>query len=335
MLRGFLCWTVTGFVLGASLAGSESATVGTTPQEQALLVELQHLTSTLAPQLWTDWPRQCPPVLLRTRGHEILIGHPHPPAGFAPVPGEPGVFVRVAGDTSDVQAAYPLGGLLTVVMSAPGEDADPALWVLKAAHEAFHCYQGSGRIRDPFVGKLRVYNDLSFPYSYDDPDQAAALRLEAEAVFKLVTADPEDAASLTVQSRLLPLAWRVERAISSEAALQDYKLLTEWSEGVARYTERELARLAATPGRYLPTPSFVRAFPGTSYGTVFLQRYGDDNMVNPIRFVGEGVRGREAFYFLGMGKAYALDRLNPAWRAAYRRHTLDELLESGSAQGAR
>ena len=55
-------------------------------------------------------------------------------------------------------------------------------------------------------------------------------------------------------------------------------------------------------------------------------------MVNPIRFVGEGIRGRVMFYYLGMGKAYALDRIDPAWRKAYRRRTLDELLEVGTAR---
>ena len=50
---------------------------------------------------------------------------------------------------------------------------------------------------------------------------------------------------------------------------------------------------------------------------------------------GDGVHGRLIFYYLGMGKAYALDRINPEWRAAYRQHTLDELLELGTARLSR
>jgi hypothetical protein len=84
--------------------------------------------------------------------------------------------------------------------------------------------------------------------------------------------------------------------------------------------------LAANQGGYKPTPSFVKMFPGASYESAFRRYYGAGTAINPIRFVGEGVRGRVMFYYLGMGKAYALDRLNPSWRAAYRTHTLDELL---------
>jgi hypothetical protein len=110
----------------------------------------------------------------------------------------------------------------------------------------FRCYQGSARIRDPFVGKFSIYDDLSFPFPYSDPSLAAALRREAEVVFRLATADPGDSASLVAQSRLLPLTWRVERGLSSEPAFQDYKILTEWTEGVARYTGRR-PRTLRTP----------------------------------------------------------------------------------------
>ncbi len=333
MPRAVICYALVGLALGApATPDSEPAAVGLSSQEQALVEEVQHLTATLAPSLWDDWPSQFPPFILRTRGHEFLIGHPHPPGDFIALPREHGVWARLTNDTGDAQASYPVNGMATAVLSAPGTSDDPSLWVLKAAHEVFHCYQGTARIRDPFVGKFVTYNDLSFPYPYEDPNLAAALRLEAEVVFRLATADPTDATALVVQGGLLPLAWRVQHAVSSEPAFQDYKLFTEWSEGVARYAERELARLAATPGGYRPTPSFVRAFPTVSYDKVFREQYGDRNMVNPIRFVGEGIRGRVMFYYLGMGKAYALDRIDPAWRKAYRGRTLDELLEVGTAR---
>jgi hypothetical protein len=317
MRRAVLCCTVLGLVLGPPAEpGSEPALVELSPQEQVLLEEVRHLTATLAPTLWAEWPSQFPPFMLRTRGHEVLVGHPHPPGDFVALPREHGVWARLAKDT-DVQATYRVNGVLTAVMSAPGASDDPSIWVLKAAHEVFHCYQGGARIRDPFVGKFAVYDDLSFPYPYEDPNQTAALRLEAEVVFRLATADANDSISLVTQGRLLPLVWRIQRVVSGEPAFPDYKVLTEWSEGVARYTERELARLAATPGRYRPAPSFVRTFPRASYDNVFREQYGDGNMVNPIRFVGEGVRGRTMFYYLGMGKAYALDRLSPTWRTTY------------------
>ena len=180
-------------------------------RNKSSLEEVQHLTATLAPTLWADWPSQFPPFILRTRGHEILIGHPHPPADFIAPTREHGVWARPTNDTTDVQATYPVNGVVTAVMSAPGASDDAASWVLKAAHEVFHCYQGTARIRDPFVGKFGAYNDLSFPYPYEDPNLAAALRLEAEVVFQLATADPNDA---TVLSPRRPGCCRCRGALS-------------------------------------------------------------------------------------------------------------------------
>jgi hypothetical protein len=300
-------------------------------QERALIEELHQLTATLAPRLWPQWPGRLPPILLRARGLDILIAHPDPPHEFSPLlqAGLPWpASVRAAAGQPDVQASYPINGVATAVMSPPTPGESPCAWVLKAAHEVFHCYQGIDRIRDPFVGRFSSYNDLTFPFPYADEARSAAFRLEAEIIYRLATAEPGDAAALATDSRLLLLAWRVERALPGGPELQDYKLLTEWSEGVARYTERELARLAAT---YRPATSFATAFPACSYEQVYRDRYGPTTMLNPIRFVGQGVSGRTMFYYLGMGKAYALDRMDPDWKRGYRRATLDELLERAAS----
>jgi len=307
------------------------------PQDHVLLEEVDNLVSKLGPVVWQDW-KAFPPFLIREGGQEYLIGHPHPPEDFHPSDSEvlhKRVWMRVAKDTSDIQASYPLNGVMTAMMSAPTPNDNAFMWVLKAAHEAFHCYQGQGPVHTPFVGKYAEYNDLTFPFPYDDGAVMAALRLEAESVFRLASANADEKESLAIQSRLVPLASRVERGLYSAPEFQDYKLRTEWSEGVARYTERELARLAATAGRYEPTPSFARMFQTSSYAVVWSEEYGDVPMLNPIRFVGEGVRGRVMFYYLGMGKAYALDRMNPKWKALYKSASLDDLLQQASAELSR
>ena len=307
------------------------------PRDRALLEEVDHLVSKLGPFLWEDW-QALPPFLIRSGGQEYIIGHPRPPKDFHPSDSEVlhrRVWIRTAKDTSDIQASYPLNGVMTAMMSAlaPGENAH--IWVLKAAHEVFHCYQGTSPLRSPFVGKFAKYNDLTFPFPYDDSKVMAALRLEAESVFRLVFTNAEDKQSLIIQSKLLALASLVERGLYSAPEFQDYKLRTEWSEGVARYTERELARLAATTERYQPTSSFAETFKTSSYAAVWSEEYGDAPMLNPIRFVGEGVKGRVMFYYLGMGKAYALDRIDPKWHNSYKRASLDALLQQASTELSR
>lgn len=329
LLRKSILFVVAGLLLRGRQVQSQSVP-DLSGKNRVLLEEVQNLTSKLGPTLWPEW-KDHPPFLIKEQGREYLISHPKPPDDFHVFDSQTlhtRIWVRTANDSSaNTQASYPINGVMTVIMSSLGPGEDAYVWVLKAAHESFHCYQGSGRIVNPFVGKFAEYNDLTFPFPYDDPDVLAALRLEAESVFRLATADPNDTATLARESRLLALASQVEGRLYSSPQFRDYKLLTEWEEGVARYTERELARAAAKPGYYKPLPEFSRMFPNSSYAAVWAQRYGDVSMINPIRFVGEGVRGRVMFYFLGMGKAYALDGLDPGWRKSYKNATLDELLQ--------
>ncbi len=98
----------------------------------------------------------------------------------------------------------------------------------------------------------------------------------------------------------------------------------EWDEGVARYTERELAALAADPDAYAPTAPFAELFPSASYTGIWKETYA--TYLNPVRFIGEGVQGRAKFYFMGMGKAYLLDRLLPDWKMRYFDAGLDDLI---------
>lgn len=75
---------------------------------------------------------------------------------------------------------------------------------------------------------------------------------------------------------------------------------------------------------YEPTAAFAARFTNISYDGIWTTHYRDQ--LTPISFVGEGVRGRVMFYYLGMGKAYLLDRMAPGWRDRYLDATLDALL---------
>jgi hypothetical protein len=97
---------------------------------------------------------------------------------------------------------------------------------------------------------------------------------------------------------------------------------------VARYTERELAFLSSDSAHYRPSAAFVESFPDSRFSGL-AESYAHD--LNPIRFVGEGVTGRMGFYYLGMGKAYLLDRLLPGWKSSYFEKDLDTLIASAES----
>jgi hypothetical protein len=323
-----------------------------TSRDVALLREAFHLQAGLGTAAWPGWEPAEVPVLYLSGEQAFMMHHPAPPDGFTRVHSaalgrELLVRPRTAAE-DDLQATYPIAGRSTVVIAAPQDDADAHRWTLVFAHEMFHCFQGDGqRHIDPFTGEYAEHHELSFPFPYDDESVRAALRLEAELVHRLATgaaaatdtgpappqrapgeeaADDEPPASGIdrVPARLLEQCAVIDRAVMADERHLLFKRWEEWKEGVAKYVERELSRAAAEPGRHEPLPEFAALFPGDGYAAAWDEHFA--GQLAPVRFVGDGVRGRVMFYYLGMGKAVALDRLLPEWKARYRESSLDELL---------
>lgn len=154
--------------------------------EVALLREVDHLTAALGARLWPRWRPLTAPFLLRTQSWEYLRRHPAPPTDFRPfysaALGE-SLWMRPTPDSAQLHAAFPVGGVMTAVLSTPDSTDHPGHWVLTAAHELVHSYQGTRRLVDSFVGPYRSTNDIRFPFPYSDPALNALWRLEAESVF--------------------------------------------------------------------------------------------------------------------------------------------------------
>jgi hypothetical protein len=293
----------------------------------ALLREVAHLQSALGPLLWPDWTNQKAPFLYKTRTTDFLFNHPHPPGEFRPTYnplGQDSIWLRPNTDSLEYQATFPINGIPTVVITSPDTAYDPCLWVLKATHELFHVYQGTNRIVNPFVGPYADKHELSFPFDYSSESTLASCRVEAELLFNFLSKKQLDGVDSSASTRVLRDALVVQKSIFRDSLHFRYKQWMEWKEGVARYTERRLADLARDTKGYQPDKDFVALFPGYSYPEVWDKYY--EAMLNPVRFVGEGVRGRGMFYYSGMGKAYILDRIHAGWRSDYCKHTLDDLL---------
>jgi hypothetical protein len=329
--------------LPTARAGSaQAATPDLSARDALLLREAFHLQAALGAEVWPGWAPSEGPVLYLVGEHAYLIGHPAPPADFAPMHSDAlarDVQARPrTPEEGDLQATYPIAGHATVVIAAPEDDTDAWRWTLVVGHELFHCWQGHGkRHLDPFTGEYAALHELSYPFPYDDEAVRAALRLEAELVHRLASDGQAGAASGAasgaqpdrVPARLLEQCALVDRAVLGDERHLLFKRWEEWHEGIAKHVERELSRAAAEPGRYAPLPEFAARFPGDGYAAAWDDHFA--GQLNPVRFVGEGVRGRVMFYYLGLGKAVALDRLLPDWKARYRESSLDELLMEAAA----
>ena len=97
-------------------------------------------------------------------------------------------------------------------------------------------------------------------------------------------------------------------------------------EGVARYVEYRLARLAALGG-YEPLAAFTRREGAAAYATIWNDHF-DSGLIYTIKHAGRVSSNRVEFYGLGLGLALTLDRVQPNWKDSYFEEDLwlDDLL---------
>jgi hypothetical protein len=95
----------------------------------------------------------------------------------------------------------------------------------------------------------------------------------------------------------------------------DYKYFSFqlWKEGIARYTEYRIAKLAVT--EYKPSREFRRLKDFTSFESV--TRAIRSRIISQLSTLQLENYKRVAFYPIGAGEGLLLDRANPKWHNRY------------------
>lgn len=308
-----------------------------TEKDLVLIKESFHLQSQLGEIVWKGWSPRKVPFLYKKEGFDYLFFHEEPPDGFnlysTAFQGSP-IYRKLRTDSLDLEATMDINGIPTVVMTSLLENESSTGWLLQANHEMFHVFQFtnsmSDRLSREFSKNFEEAESLSqadMLSKFYSPEVLATLRLEADRVYKGITEDSlaENEKKLLI-GRLGDINL-IQNYLSHDSLLIGYKSRMEWTEGVARYVETQLANLTSQTDKYNLSEEFLDHFPESKFekGT---ERYTTRRVINPIRFVGAGVKGRIMFYYMGMGKAYLLDRINPSWKEDYFDMNLDELIKS-------
>ncbi|MBN2084933.1 MAG: hypothetical protein JW748_06875 [Anaerolineales bacterium] len=193
------------------------------------------------------------------------------------------------------------------------------LYVCAILHESFHAHQAM-LAQDRLLAAETVYNHNAIRYPFDDPGFTADWRTELDLLADAVQAE-SDAETLDRARQFLDTREKRRAAANLDAALIDWERLKEWEEGLAKYTELGIWRLAAESSDYAPLPA-MEADPGFSdYGN-FKQIWSQQT--TQIRLMASD-DGDTRFYYSGLAQAVILDRLMPGWRT--RILTEDVMLE--------
>jgi hypothetical protein len=200
-----------------------------------------------------------------------------------------------------------------------------AWYICAVLHESFHAYQGM-RAPSLLSKSENIYIQYASRYPWDDADFAADWQAELNTLADAVQAE-SDSEALALVRRFLDLRLARRHAAGMDATLIDLERLKEWEEGLAKYTELAVWRLAADPG-YQPLPVLAADPDFHGYGG-FAQRWSQE--VDQIRRMAND-DGDLRFYYSGWAQAVLLDRLAPGWRARILTEgiALEDILQEGS-----
>ena len=175
------------------------------------------------------------------------------------------------------------------------------------AHESFHAYQAI--LNPAFFAKAEEVMHLEKNYPWDDKAQVDAWQKELDLLVDAAKADSNvEAAKLARRFLAQRDARRTQIGLSSE--LEDFERQREWLEGLAKYAELTIGRVAAiTPG-YESLPDLDDDPEFNHYNT--RERFWT-LQIDEVRQILNN-EGEVRFYYSGFAQAVLLDRLQPGWK---------------------
>ncbi|HLV81830.1 MAG TPA: hypothetical protein VKT32_16200 [Chthonomonadaceae bacterium] len=288
------------------------------------LAEAFRVADRLGDRVWKAWSRAPFAVLLVTPQTEFLMRHPHPTSDFTSLGYDPllksDVSFRKRVFPTTLLATFPaVDGVPTIVVgqaeSTTSKTSTP--WVITLLHEHFHQLQDAQPGYYAGVKALGLAHGdetgmwmLNYAFPYDSPEVETRFTQMAHALLAALQA--EDTPAFAGKAAAFQEA---RRQFEDPLAPDDRKYLEFqlWQEGVARYTEIRVARLAAT--HYRPSRAFAALPDYTSFAKV--ANDWQRTIRTDLETMDLKKERRVVVYSLGAAEAFLLDRLAPGWQRRY------------------
>ena len=309
--------------------------------DRVRLAEAFRLADAVGDRVWDGWSQAPFAILLVTADHEFLLRHPAPSSDFTRIGYDSllatEVFVRSRVFPPNLLAAFPaVGNVPTIVIGQPANTNQTSTrWVLTLLHEHFHQLQSAQPDYYRGVAALNLARGdttgmwmLNYPFPYDSAAVQARFvawtRALGTALARAPTAKSGDS---LVRDPMVQQVSETRRQLSATLSADDdrYLAFQMWQEGVARYTELQVARFAAS-SEYSPGEAF-RALPDYSEYAVAAAAI-EQNIRAGLSNVDLSRSKRVAFYAAGAATALLLDAAVPGWRTQYfaQKFSLDPLM---------
>jgi hypothetical protein len=291
--------------------------------DRVRLAEAFRIGETLGDRIWAAWTKAPFAVLLVTPENEFLIRDPKPSADFTLINYDPllqsKVYYRRRTQPPNLLATFPIGGIPTIVIGQAENTAKKTStpWVVTMLHEHFHQLQYSQPDYYRQVEALGLSRGdqsgmwmLNYPFPYDWPEMKEHFSLLSRLLAEALQArnSSEFAAKLSAYLRQ-------RDELGKTLSPDDYRYFSfqMWQEGIARYTEYRIAKLAA--GKYKSSKAFRALKDYKPFDEVAQQI--KRGIVDELTTGKLDDNKRVMFYALGAGEGLLLDRTNPRWRQHY------------------
>lgn len=296
---------------------------GLDENDRIRLAEAFRLAQKLGNRLWHNWSKTPFAVLLITKENEFLIRHPTPPADFKFI-GEDfllksKIYIRPRQFPPNLLATFPFEGTPTIVVGQAENtnQKNSTAWVVILLHEHFHQLQMSQSDYNTSVTELDLAGNNSngsWMLNYAFPYKEVMVGKQFELLSRLIQETMETKNRQDFQTKLkkyLEARADLKKILSSK----DYKYFSfqMWQEGIARYTQYQIAELARR--KYKPTREFQNLPDYRTFSSIEQQNL--QNLKNEISRMNLSDYQRTAFYPLGASEGLLLDRNNRKWRRKY------------------
>jgi len=194
----------------------------------------------------------------------------------------------------------------------------PEAYISSLAHEAFHVFQA--RTNPVMFENAELISSRADQYPFDNEAMLASWKEELEILSRSAEISNREQA---LQIATTFLEHREERRTSSQLSnpLIEYERQREWLEGMAKYAELELGKIAAQQD-FQPLNESAKILNLENYSS--RERFWHTQLSTMHK---TNMDGETLFYYSGFAQGVLLDYLMPGWKErALQGESLEELL---------
>lgn len=284
--------------------------------------EALNIANVFSDSVWAGWSEVPMTVLLVTDSLEYLINHNTPTDDFKSIGYDSllqsEIYYRPRVFEINVLATFPaVNGVPTIVVGTPENTGkSTSAWIVILLHEHFHQYQDlqldyftATQALDLHGGDETGMWMLNYPFPYKDEN----VNILYDKMKKALVSIFDDGENFNEKlNKFLVLRNEFKNLLSEK----DYKYfsLQVWQEGIARYTELEIANFLSKYN-YQPSEKVKQMDDFINFKELSIKLFTKErNLLNGLKLKESH---RNCFYPFGAFEGKLLDKLNKDWKKKY------------------